>query len=57
MLRKELEAAKEKINAELLNDKLLESEKLYKEMSKPWDEKLAYRVKFQQVINYIWFSI
>ena len=35
MLRKELEAAKEKINAELLNDKLLESEKLYKEMSKP----------------------
>jgi kinesin family protein 13 len=50
MLRKELEAAKEKINAELLNDKLLESEKLYKEMSKPWDEKLADTVKIQQVM-------
>jgi kinesin family protein 13 len=49
MLRKELEAAKEKINAELLNDKLIESEKLYKEISKPWDEKLADTVKIQQV--------
>lgn len=50
-LRKELEKAKEQINADALKDKLQESEKLYNEMSKPWNEKLAETEKIQQVIT------
>ncbi len=49
-LKKELQATKEKINAEVLKDKLMESEKLYLEISKPWDEKLADTVKIQRVL-------
>ncbi len=47
-LKKELEIAKEKINADVLSDRLKESEKLYLEMSKPWNEKLAETEKVQQ---------
>ena len=48
-LKLELERAKEKINADILKDQLKQSEKLYNEMSKPWDEKLAESEKIQQV--------
>jgi kinesin family protein 13 len=48
MLKKELEKAKE-INAEALNDRLKESQKLYEQISKPWPEKLAESEKVQQV--------
>ncbi|CAF0703162.1 unnamed protein product [Brachionus calyciflorus] len=47
-LKKELEKAKEQINAELINDRLQQSEKLYQEISKPWNEKLAETEKIQQ---------
>ncbi|RMZ95929.1 kinesin KIF13A [Brachionus plicatilis] len=46
-LRKELEKAKEQ-NSEFINDRLQQSEKLYKEISKPWNEKLAETEKIQQ---------
>lgn len=48
-LRRQLEKAKEQ-NAESINDLLQQSEKLYKDISKPWDEKLAETEKIQQVI-------
>ncbi len=53
MLKKELEKAKEQINADALKDRLNESEKLYKEISKPWTEKLAETEKVQQVAKLI----
>ncbi len=47
-LKKQLEIAKvAAINNDLL-DKLSQSEKLYKEISKPWDEKLAESEKIQK---------
>ena len=49
MLKKELEKAKEQRNADALNDRLQESEKLYKEISKPWNEKLAETEQIQKV--------
>jgi kinesin family protein 13 len=49
MLRRELEKAKELKSSDTLNARLEESEKLYKEISKPWDEKLAETEKIQQV--------
>lgn len=49
-LKKELEKAKEQ-NAEFITDNLQQSEKLYKEFSKPWDEKLAETEKIQQVFS------
>ena len=49
MLKKELEKTKEQFNADQLNDRLQESEKLYREISKPWNEKLAETEKIQQV--------
>ena len=52
MLKKELEIAKEKINADSVKDRLSESEKLYNEFSKPWTEKLAETEKIQQAYNY-----
>lgn len=48
MLKKELEKAKEQMNADLVKDRLKESEKLYLEVSKPWNEKLAETEKIQQ---------
>ncbi len=55
MLKRELEQAKmyniekQQFDSDALNDRLKESEKLYKEMSKPWTEKLAESEKVQQV--------
>lgn len=49
MLKKELEKAKEQISTDALNDRLQQNEKLYKEISKPWDEKLAETEKIQKV--------
>ena len=51
MLKKELERAKEKRNADLLSDRLQESEKLYEQISKPWNEKLAETEQIQQVTD------
>ncbi len=51
VLKKELEMAKEKINADSLSDKLKERETLYNEMSKPWTEKLAESEKVQQELS------
>lgn len=56
MLKKELEKTKEQINADQLNDRLQESEKLYKEISKPWNEKLAETEKIQQVNLLLFFN-
>lgn len=49
ILKRELERAKEQMNTDALTDRLNESEKLYKEVSKPWNEKLAETEKIQQV--------
>jgi kinesin family protein 13 len=49
MLKKELEKAKEQMNSDALNDRLQESEKLFKEISKPWNEKLAETEQIQRV--------
>lgn len=47
-LKKELERAKEQIKADDLKDRLIESEKLYNDLSQPWTEKLAETEKVQQ---------
>jgi predicted nucleic acid-binding Zn-ribbon protein len=52
-LKKELERAKEQRNADALTDRLQESEKLYKEMSKPWNEKLAETEQIQRVRDFL----
>jgi kinesin family member 13 len=52
MLKRELEKAQEKINADQLADRLKESEKIYLEMSKPWSEKLAETEMIQQVSKF-----
>lgn len=51
-LKRELERAKEQMNADALTDRLKESEKLYNEVSKPWDEKLKETEKIQKVSIY-----
>lgn len=48
-LKRELEKAKEQMNAEALSERLKASERLYNEVSKPWDEKLAETEKIQKV--------
>jgi len=50
-LKKELEMAKEKMSSDSLSDQLKEREILYKEMSKPWTEKLAESEKIQQELS------
>ena len=58
MLKRELEQAnmynivKQQIDSDALNDRLKESEKLYKQMSKPWTEKLAESEKVQLVSRF-----
>lgn len=50
-LRRELERAKGQMSADVaLADRLHESERLYIQVSKPWDEKLAETEKIQKVI-------
>ena len=51
-LKRELERAKEQMHSEEgLSDRLKESERLYNEVSKPWDEKLAETEKIQKEWN------
>ena len=51
-LKRELERAKEQMHSEEgLSDRLKESERLYIEVSKPWDEKLAETEKIQKEWN------